>query len=207
MAIILWVALCFCIRERPNLTVELDSSAFFAQRIVHAVTDLLSFILNSFQPSPLLPSPPLPFHLSKLPLLWKPSNHIHRFRRKKSSNDRMLASAKAMDIEVDEDLYLLMRWFLHLDANSRSSRSCVRSHGLGLTRLAASTFVLGGLGLNAFNVRNISVERAELVFGNFTVLKVWCHILYTVLFSLFSLKEFFTDWKISEIREKGKSDK
>ena len=56
MAIIFWVALCvfvclsFRLRKRPNLTVELDISAFFAQRIVHAVTDLLSFILNSFQP-------------------------------------------------------------------------------------------------------------------------------------------------------------
>ena len=75
MAIILWVALCFCIRERPNLTVELDSSAFFAQRIVHAVTDLLSFILNSFQPSPLLPSPPLP-SLSICPN--SPSYESHR---------------------------------------------------------------------------------------------------------------------------------
>ena len=62
MAIIFWVALCvfvclsFRLRKRPNLTVELDSSAFFAQRIVYAVTDLLSFILNSFQPSPPLPS-------------------------------------------------------------------------------------------------------------------------------------------------------
>ena len=43
MAIIFWVALCvfvclsFRLRKRPNLTVELDSSAFFAQRIVHAV--------------------------------------------------------------------------------------------------------------------------------------------------------------------------
>ena len=46
MAIIFWVALdlfCFFVclffrlRKRPNLTVELDSSAFFAQRIVHAV--------------------------------------------------------------------------------------------------------------------------------------------------------------------------
>ena len=175
MEIILRVALCFCIRERPNLTVELDSSAFFAQRIVHAVTDLLSFILNSFRPSPLLPSPALPFHLSKLPLLWKPSNHIHRLRRKKSSNDWILASAKAMDIEVDEDLYPF-RWdnsyiYMHI------LRSCVLSHGLGLTRLAASTSVLGGLALKAFIVRNISTERAELVFWNFTVLKVWCHIL------------------------------
>ena len=32
----------------------------------------------------------------------------------------------------------------------------MRSHGLGLSRLAASTFVLGGLGLNAFNVKNFS---------------------------------------------------
>ena len=69
MAIIFWVALCvfvclsFRLRKRPNLTVKLDISAFFAQRIVHAVTDLLSFILNSFQPPP----PPLPFPLSKLP--------------------------------------------------------------------------------------------------------------------------------------------
>ena len=31
--------------------------------------------------------------------------------------------------------------------------SCVLSHGLGLTRLPASTSVLGGLGLNAFIVR------------------------------------------------------
>ena len=52
MAIILWVALCFCIRKRSNMTVELDSAAFFAQRIVHALTDLLSFILNSFFLSP-----------------------------------------------------------------------------------------------------------------------------------------------------------
>lgn len=32
-----------------------------------------------------------------------------RFRRKKSSNDWLLASAKAMDIEVDEDLYPLVK--------------------------------------------------------------------------------------------------
>ena len=30
---------------------------------------------------------------------------LSRFRRKKSSNDWILSSAKAMDIEVDEDLY------------------------------------------------------------------------------------------------------
>ena len=135
-----------------------------------------SLLHSQFFPTlPPLPSPPLPFPLSKLPPLWKPSNHVHRFRRKKSSNDWILASAKAMDIEVDEDLYLF-RWdnsyiYMHI------LRSCVLSHGLGLTRLPASTSVLGGLGLNAFIVRNISTERAELVFWNFTVLKVWCHIL------------------------------
>ena len=80
-----------------------------------------------------------------------------------------------MDIEVDEDLYLF-RWdnsyiYMHI------LRFCVLSHGQGLTRLPASTSVLGGLGLNAFIVKNISTERAELVFWNFTVLKVWCHIL------------------------------
>ena len=32
-----------------------------------------------------------------------------RFRRKKSGNDWILASAKAMDIEVDEDLYLFLQ--------------------------------------------------------------------------------------------------
>ena len=32
-----------------------------------------------------------------------------RFRRKKSSNDWLLASAKAMEIEVDEDLYPLTK--------------------------------------------------------------------------------------------------
>ena len=32
-----------------------------------------------------------------------------RFRRKKSSNDWLLASAKAMEIDVDEDLYPLVK--------------------------------------------------------------------------------------------------
>ena len=63
--------LSFRLRKRPNLTVELDSSAFFAQRIVHAVTDLLSFNLNSFQPSP----PPLP---SLSLCLNSPSYESHR---------------------------------------------------------------------------------------------------------------------------------
>ena len=33
-----------------------------------------------------------------------------RFRRKKSGNDWILASAKAMDIEVDEDLYPFVKF-------------------------------------------------------------------------------------------------
>ena len=34
---------------------------------------------------------------------------FYRFRRKKSSNDWLLASAKAMEIDVDEDLYPLVK--------------------------------------------------------------------------------------------------
>lgn len=47
--------------------------------------------------------------------------------------------------------------------------SCVLSHGLGLTRLPASTSVLGGLGLNAFIVRKHFNGT-----GGTGVLKLYC---------------------------------
>ena len=65
-------------------------------------------IFPSFLPSILSCYPFVPFSFRSFLISFVASQFIksfHRFKRKKSSNDWILASAKAMDIEVDEDLY------------------------------------------------------------------------------------------------------
>ena len=104
-----------------------------------------------------------------------------------------------MDIEVDEDLYLF-RWdnsyiYMHI------LRSCVLSHGLGLTRLPASTSVLGGLGLNAFIVRKHFNGT-----GGTGVLKLYCleglmsHFIHCPVQFIFLKKVFY---RLEDLGDQG----